>query len=267
MGGGGDEEENSNLAFRATISLDEAFHGINKEITGTRRELCEKCGGSGAKSGGHRSCGHCGGRGQVQRRMLGMVLMQTCSVCHGSGEVIANPCPTCDASGSVERPFTQEFRIPKGIYHGAKLRIEGEGHHFSRSLNPGDLYVLIEIKSDSRFDRRDDDLLTTVSVDIATASLGGTVDVPTIDGEPVKVKINSGIQTGATLRVHDRGMPKLHSRERRGDMLVSVRVDTPRELTKRQRELLEELRRSLHGEGEPGAKADPGVFGRIFGKE
>jgi molecular chaperone DnaJ len=125
----------------------------------------------------------------------------------------------------------------------------------------------VKVKTDPRFERHEDDLTVTSGVDVALASLGGNVDVPTIDGEPVKVKLPAGVQAGATFRVRERGMPKLHGRGR-GDLLVKVRVDVPRELNARQRELLEELHRSFGGDQHPHEpKSDGGVFGRIFGKD
>ena len=154
---------------------------------------------------------------------------------------------------------------------GGSLRISGVGVGAPHGGEPGDLYVHIRVKPDPRFDRHEDDLKVTTGVDVALASLGGAVEVPPIDGEPVKVKIPAGGQAGATFRVREKGMPKLHGRGR-GDLLVAVRVDVPKELTARQRELLEELHQTFHpehghGHSHKGEKGEGGVFGRIFGKD
>jgi molecular chaperone DnaJ len=177
---------------------------------------------------------------------------------------VEDPCKDCHGQGRVRREADLKVKIPPGIYDGATLRISGEGEAPPHGGEAGDLYVHVKVKRDARFERHEDDLRVTAGVDVALASLGGNVDVPTIDGEPVKVKLPSGVQAGATFRVREKGMPKLHGRGR-GDMLVIVRVDVPRELNSRQRELLEELKRSF--DGEHGPKPDSGVFGRIFGKE
>lgn len=266
-GGGRRRAQGADLKYEASITLEDAFHGTQLPLKFGRAESCATCHGSGAKPGtGAKRCSTCRGSGRVQLSQGFFSMAQTCPKCAGEGQVVDDPCKDCRGQGRVRREADLKIKIPPGIYDGATLRISGEGEGAPHGGEPGDLYVHIKVAGDPRFERREDDLSATAGVDVATASLGGAVDVPTIDGEPVKVKLPAGVQAGATFRVREKGMPKLHGRGR-GDLLVHVRVDVPRDLTARQRELLEELRRSLHGEGEPGAKADPGVFGRIFGKE
>ena len=256
----------ADLKYEASISLEDAFTGTQLPLKFPRPESCETCRGTGAKPGtGAKRCAQCRGSGRIQLSQGFFSMAQTCPRCGGEGQVVEDPCKDCKGQGRVRREADLKIKIPPGIYDGATLRITGEGEGAPRGGEPGDLYVHIRVAGDPRFERREDDLLVTAGVDVASASLGGSAEVPTIDGEPVKVKIPAGVQGGAVFRVREKGMPKLHGRGR-GDLLVTVRVDVPKDLTARQRELLEELRKSLHGEDGAG-KSDSGVFGRIFGKE
>ena len=269
FGGGGGagrrRAQGADLKYETEISLEDAFNGVQLPLKFMRAEPCATCRGSGAKPGtGAKRCGTCRGSGRVQLSQGFFSMAQTCPKCSGAGQVVEDPCRDCRGQGRVRREADLKVKIPPGIYDGATLRISGAGEAPAHVGEAGDLYVHVKVGADPRFERHEDDLRVTAGVDVATASLGGAVDVPTIDGEPVKVKLPAGVQTGAIFRVHERGMPKLHGRGR-GDLLVAVRVDVPRELTARQRELLEELRKSLGGEHAP--KSDGGVFGRIFGKD
>lgn len=269
QGGGGRRRgpaRGNDLKYETTITLEDAFHGKQLPVHFERVEQCETCHGSGAKAGsGRKRCAQCRGSGRVQISQGFFSMAQTCPKCGGEGEVVEDPCKSCRGAGRVRKQADLKIKIPPGIYHGATLRISGEGEAAPRGGTPGDLYLEVRVAPDARFERKEDDLNVHASVDIATASLGGVVEAPTIDGDPVKVKIAAGTQAGATLRVREKGMPKLHGRGR-GDLLVHVRVEVPRELTSRQKELLEELRASLNGEEhKPGEKGDGGVFGKIFG--
>ncbi len=265
--GGGSRRRSSgaDLKYETEISLDDAFHGLQLPLKFPRVESCATCGGSGAKPGSRlKRCAECRGSGRIQLSQGFFSMTQTCPRCRGEGQIVEDPCRNCNGQGRVRREADLKVKIPPGIYDGATLRISGEGEAAPHGGARGDLYVHVRVKADPRFDRHEDDLKSAVGVDLATAALGGAVEVPTIDGEPVRVKVPSGVQSGAILRVRERGMPRLHGRGR-GDLLVSVRVDVPRELTARQRELLEELRKTFHPDAE--GKGDSGVFGRIFGKE
>ena len=264
-GGGRRRAGGADLKYEAELSLEDAFKGTQLPLKFARAQSCATCHGSGAKPGSSpKRCPQCRGSGRVQLSQGFFSMAQTCPKCAGEGQVVEDPCKDCRGQGRVRREAELKIKIPPGIYDGATLRITGEGEGAPRGGEPGDLYVHVSVRSDPRFERREDDLTVTAGVDVALAALGGAIDVPTIDGEPVKVKLPAGVQAGATFRVREKGMPKLHGRGR-GDLLVAVRVDVPKELTARQRELFEELHRSLHGEHE--GKPDAGVFGRIFGKE
>lgn len=252
----------SDLKYSTTISLEDAFKGVQLPLHFERVESCGTCHGSGGKPGsGVKRCTQCRGSGRVQVSQGFFAMSQTCPRCGGEGQIVEDPCKDCKGQGRVRKDAELKIKIPPGIYHGATLRISGEGEAGPRGAERGDLYLEVHLKSDPRFERHEDDLAVNAHVDIATASLGGTTTVPTIDGEPVTVKISHGTQTGATLRVRDKGMPKLHGRGR-GDLLVHVKVEVPRELTARQKELLEEFRKTLDEDH----KGDGGVFGKIFGK-
>ncbi len=264
-GAGRRRAQGADLKYEAQISLDDAFHGAQLPLKFARAESCATCRGSGAKPGTSvKRCPQCRGSGRIQMSQGFFSMAQTCPKCSGEGQVVEDPCKDCRGQGRVRREADLKIKIPPGIYDGATLRITGEGEAPTHGGDAGDLYVHVRIKADSRFERREDDLTVRASVDVATAALGGGVSVPTIDGEPVKVKIPPGVQAGATFRVREKGMPKLHSRGR-GDMLVTVGIDVPRELNARQKELFEELHKSFHADQT--GKDEGGVFGRIFGKE
>ncbi|MEK7383403.1 MAG: molecular chaperone DnaJ [Elusimicrobiota bacterium] len=264
-GGGRRAAHGADLKYEVAISLENAFHGAQMPLHFTRAQSCVVCRGTGAKPGSSvKRCSQCRGQGRVQFSQGFFSMSQTCPSCAGEGQVMENPCKDCRGQGRTRAEAELKVKIPPGIYDGATLRISGEGEAAPRGGQPGDLYVHVKVKPDPRFERHEDDLLVTSGVDVATAALGGTTDVPTIDGEPVKVKIPAGVQGGATFRVRERGMPKLHGRGR-GDLLVSIRVDVPRDLSARQRELFEQLQGSFHAKH--AAPGDPGVFGRIFGRE
>jgi molecular chaperone DnaJ len=269
-GGGrrGGPRRGSDLKYEVEISLEEAFNGKRFPLSFDRVELCPTCHGSGAKSGSSlKRCPTCRGMGRVQFSQGFFSMTQACPDCGGEGQRIDNPCRDCRGAGRVRKHAELTVKIPPGIYDGATLRISGEGEAGGRGAPPGDLFVLVRLKTDPRFERVEDDLKLHANIDIAEAALGTTLQVPTMDGEPTTIRIPSGTQHGATLRVREKGMPKLHGRGR-GDLLVQVRLTVPHDLTARQKELLEEFSRSLHGEGKhegEGGKDDGGIFKKIFG--
>jgi molecular chaperone DnaJ len=262
-GGGRRAARGNDLKYSTTITLEDAFKGAQLPLNFQRVEACGTCHGSGGKPGSSvKRCSQCRGSGRVQVSQGFFAMSQACPQCGGEGQVVDNPCKDCKGHGRVRKDAQLKVKIPPGIYHGATLRISGEGEAGPRGAQAGDLYLEVHLKPDPRFERHEDDLAVNAHVDIASAALGGTTTVPTIDGEPVTVKISHGTQTGATLRVREKGMPKLHGRGR-GDLLVHVKVEIPRDLTAKQKELLEEFRKTLSEE-----HADKsGVFDRIFGKD
>ncbi len=271
QGGGGRRgpRRGNDLKYEVEISLEDAFKGRQMPLQFDRVESCETCKGTGAKgAAAAKRCGRCRGSGRVQFSQGFFSMAQACPDCGGEGHTIDNPCRDCRGSGAARKPAKLTVKIPAGIYDGATLRITGEGEAGGRGAEQGDLYVLIRVAVDPRFERTDDDLKVHASLDIAEACLGATLEVPTIDGEPTKIKIAAGTQHGATLRLREKGMPKLHGRGR-GDLLVQIKLVVPQHLTERQRELLSEFARSLH-EGDPahprGEKEHGGIFKKIFGE-
>ncbi len=267
-GGRGGPRRGNDLKYEVDISLEDAFHGAQLPLQFTRITPCATCRGSGAKPGsGVKRCARCRGSGRVQFSQGFFSMTQTCPECNGEGSVVENPCKDCGGQGRVRRPAKLTVKVPAGIYDGATLRIAGEGEAGGRGAEAGDLYVLVRVKGDPRFERHEDDLITERQVDITEAALGTTVEVAGVGGERTKIKIPAGVQHGAMLRVREHGMPKLHGRGR-GDLLVRVKVHVPQDLTSEQRTLLEELARSLHGENPDAPRENEGgVFKKIFGKD
>jgi len=283
-GGGGrrGSRRGRDLKYETEVSLENAFHGTQMPLSFERLEVCGTCGGTGAKEGsGLKRCGQCRGTGRVQMSQGFFSLSQTCPACRGEGQIIENPCHSCRGAGRSRKEAKLTVKIPPGIYDGANLRIAGEGEAGARGMASGDLYVLIRVKPDPRFERVEDDLVSERGVNIAEAAVGASLDLAAIDGERIKIKVPAGVQHGAMLRVRGQGMPKLHGKGR-GDLLVRVKVEVPKSLTPHQEKILADLARSLRGEtesdsktsangsarhGSETAKDDGGIFRKIFGKD
>lgn len=261
----------ADLKYEVEVSLEDAYRGVQIPLQFERVEACGTCQGSGSRSGsGTKRCPQCRGSGRVQFSQGFFSMTQTCDECGGEGQIIDNPCRDCRGAGRVRRGAKLTVKIPRGVYEGATLRVSGEGEAGVRGAPAGDLYVLVRVKSDPRFERVEDDLLVEQSIDIARAALGTTLEVVTLDGERTRIKLPAGVQHGATFRVREKGMPKLHGRGY-GDLMVKVRLRVPQDLTARQRKLLEEFEGTLHADGEAPASSsvqDEGsLFKKIFGKE
>lgn len=276
-GGPRRRQHGADLKFETTITLDQAFTGATAPLHFDRVEGCGTCKGSGAKPGSRpKTCTQCRGSGRVQFSQGFFSMQQTCPRCGGEGQVVDDPCRDCRGQGRVRRPAELKVKIPAGIYDGATLRIQGEGEAPPHGGIPGDLYVRVRIKPDPRFERKEDDLLTETVVDVATAALGGAVDVPVIDGdEPQRIRIPAGVRSGATFRLRGHGMPRLQAKGR-GDLLVRIRIEVPDELSAEQKKLFEQLGRTFGRHEGPGAASAEelgregeggGIFGRIFGKD
>ncbi len=281
-GGGGrrGSHRGRDLKYETEISLEQAFHGAQIPLSFERLEVCQTCGGTGAKEGsGLKRCGQCRGSGRVQLSQGFFSLSQTCPACRGEGQIIENPCRTCRGAGRSRKEAKLTVKIPPGVYDGATLRISGEGEAGARGTASGDLYVLVRVKTDPRFERTEDDLISERGINIAEAAVGSSLEISAVDGERLTIKIPAGVQHGAMLRVRGQGMPKLHGKGR-GDLLVRVKIEVPKSLTPHQEKLLLELARSLRGEEATGASAngsarrdethakdDGGIFRKIFGKE
>jgi len=265
MGGGqGGRRTNvlrgSDLRFDLEISLEDAFNGRTVEVPIDTAVQCEPCGGSGAKAGtSARTCSMCDGRGQVRARQGFFVVEQVCPTCRGSGEVIADPCQACRGEGRVEKRRSLEVRIPEGVDEGTRIRLSGEGEAGIRGGPAGDLYIFIHLARHSVFQREGTTLFVRCPISITTAALGGTIEVPGLDRKMNEIKIPAGTQTGKQLRHRGAGMPVLNGHGR-GDMVVQLDVETPTKLSARQRELLEEFRKTETGEECP---ASSGFFSKL----
>jgi len=230
------------ILVRATVTLEEAAFGTEVDVEYSALSNCETCEGTGSSPGTHPvTCPDCGGGGQVrmaQRSVFGtMMSVTTCPTCNGEGSLIADPCPDCAGSGATPNKIKVNVEVPPGVSRGTRLRLSGRGESGGRAGQAGDLFVEIDVEVDERFERRDTDLVHSLSVSVPEATLGARIEVPTIDGEPESLEIPPGTQPGAVFTFSGRGMPFL-GRRRRGDMHVVVDVTIPEVLTSEEEELV-----------------------------
>jgi molecular chaperone DnaJ len=241
-------QRGNDLRYKLSISFEEAALGCEKEVEISRTEVCSTCQGTGSKPGSQPSrCPTCDGTGQirrVQRSLFGQFInTAVCSQCHGEGRIITDPCRECKGTGFQKCKRRISVRVPAGVDDGNGIRLSGEGDAGSRGGSPGNLYVVLSVAKHDYFTREGEDVIYELPVNFAQAALGAEVEVPTLYGK-ASLKIPSGSQTGKVFRLKDRGIPYLH-RSGRGDQLVRLLVVTPESLTKEQRQLFEELAKSL----------------------
>ncbi len=237
----GGRARGADLRYNMDISLEDAFSGKTAQINIPTSIACEVCSGTGAKPGTQpKPCRTCNGAGKIRHAQGFFTLERTCPTCQGRGSVIEDPCANCGGAGRVTRERNLQVQIPAGVEDGTRIRLGGEGEAGMRGGPAGDLYIFLSIEPHAFFQREGADLYCRAPISMVTASLGGTVEVPTIGGEKTKVKIPEGTQSGKRLRLPGAGMPVLRTRSM-GDMYVQVVVETPQNLTKRQRELLAEF--------------------------
>jgi len=259
-GGRGGRERGADLRYNMEITLEDAFQGKAAQINIPIPVTCEACSGTGAKSGTKpKICASCGGAGKVRHAQGFFTLERTCVACQGRGQVIEQPCPTCSGSGRVTRSRTLAVNIPPGVEDGTRIRLAGEGEAGVRGGPSGDLYIFLSLAAHAFFQRDGADLHCRVPVSMVTAALGGEFELPTIDGSNSRVKIPPGTQSGRRFRLSGKGMPVLRSKQS-GDMYVQVMVETPQNLTKRQRELLMEFEQLSSHDTHPEAT---GFFGKV----
>jgi molecular chaperone DnaJ len=256
-GGGQQVYRGSDLSYAMEITLEEAARGKETQIRIPSWENCETCGGSGAKPGtSAKTCGSCGGSGTVHMRQGFFSIQQTCPHCHGSGKIIPDPCMTCNGQGKVKKQKTLEVKIPAGINEGMRIRSAGNGEPGVNGGPSGDLYIEIRIKQHDLFERDGDDLHCTMPVSMVTATLGGTIEVPTLGGK-AEIELPEGTQHGKTFRLRGKGIKGVRS-SYPGDLYCHIAVETPVKLTEHQKKLLKELDESLKKGGErhsPNAKS------------
>lgn len=252
-GGGARQQQNfqgDDIQVRVEISLEEAARGVKKQITVPTYVECDVCHGAGAKPGtSATTCHNCGGTGTIHVRQAIFQLQQTCPVCHGSGKEIKEPCVKCHGDGRVKSSKTVEVNIPAGIDDGQRVRITGEGEPGVHGAPAGDLYIYVSVRTHDIFHRDPDnptDLHCELPISFATAALGGEVEIPTLDGK-VKIHIAEGTQTGKRLRVKGKGVKSVRG-SLMGDLYCHVVVETPINLTERQKELLREFESIATGE-------------------
>jgi molecular chaperone DnaJ len=247
----------SDLSYAMEITLEEAANGKDSQIRIPSWNDCETCKGSGAKPGtSPKTCTTCNGSGQVHMRQGFFSIQQTCPQCRGGGKIIPDPCVTCQGAGRIKTNKTLEVKIPAGINEGMRIRSAGNGEPGTNGGPPGDLYIEIRIKQHEIFERDGDDLHCTVPVGIATASLGGSIEVPTLGGK-AEIELPEGTQHGKTFRLRGKGVKGVRS-SYPGDLYCHVSVETPIKLTEHQRKLLRELDESFKKSGDrhsPNAKS------------
>ncbi|MDO9334274.1 MAG: molecular chaperone DnaJ, partial [Dehalococcoidales bacterium] len=241
-------EKGQPLHYSATLTLEEAAFGVEKEIPITRIEYCSECQGTGAKTGTQPTrCSVCNGTGQIKRTQASVfgrfTNITTCPQCRGEGRIVTEPCPKCKGNGRERKQRTIPVKIPAGISDGIQMRVRSEGNAGFRGGPAGDLFVTIEVEEHEVFKRDGDDILYELPINFAQAALGTEVEVPTLDGN-AKLKIPAGTQTTSVFRLKNKGIQHLDERGR-GDELVTVNVFTPDSLTKEQRQLFEKLAESL----------------------
>ena len=250
-GRGGGRERGADLRFNMEITLGEAFTGKTAQVRLPTSVTCEVCSGAGAKPGTKpKACTTCVGHGKVRQTQGFFTLERTCPACHGRGQVIDNPCTACSGSGRTTRERTLSVNIPAGVEDGTRIRLAGEGEAGVRGGPTGDLYIFLSIGAHEFFQRDGADLHCRVPISMVTASLGGEFEVPVIDGSKSRVKVPHGTQSGRRFRLAGKGMPVLRTKQT-GDMYVQVMVETPQNLTKKQRELLAEFEKLSSQETQP----------------
>jgi molecular chaperone DnaJ len=240
-GGRSRAQRGSDLRYNLRVSLEESFSGIQKTINVPASVACEVCRGTGAEGGAEPvTCPTCSGMGKVRAQQGFFTVERTCPTCSGMGQIIKNPCRACGGAGRTEKERALSVNIQAGVETGTRIRLAGEGEAGLRGGPTGDLYIFIEVKDHPIFQRDGVHLFCRIPVSITTAALGGEVEVPTIDGGKSRVKVPAGSQTGKQMRLRAKGMPALRGGGS-GDMLIELAVETPVNLTSRQKELMREF--------------------------
>ncbi len=241
QGGGRRAARGSDLRYNLRVSLEEAYSGLQKTINVPTAVACSSCEGTGAEGGVEpTTCPTCSGMGKVRAQQGFFTVERSCPTCAGLGQIIKNPCKSCHGSGRVEKERALSVNIPAGVETGTRIRLAGEGEAGMRGGPPGDLYIFVEVTPHKLFERDSVNLYCRVPVSMAKAALGGSIEVPTIDGGRGRVQIPAGSQSGRQMRLRGKGMPALRGGGI-GDMFIELAVETPVNLTARQKELLQEF--------------------------
>lgn len=264
FGGGGGRSSNgaqrgSDLRYTLEVTLEQAFKGTKANLTIPVLSECEACHGSGAEPGSAvETCPTCKGKGNVRTQSGFFTVERPCPTCQGNGKIVKNPCKSCGGQGRKRKERKLEVNIPAGVDDGTRIRLSGEGEAGLRGGPAGDLYVEMSVKSHKLFKREDAHLYCRVPVSMVTATLGGSIEVPSIEGGRLKVNVPAGTQSGTQMRLGGKGMSILRS-SNRGDMYVEIAVETPVNLSKQQKELLQQF----DGGGKNNSPESTGFFNRV----
>ncbi|MEM1344554.1 MAG: molecular chaperone DnaJ [Pseudomonadota bacterium] len=246
MGGRGQRrsgvQRGADLRYNLAVTLEEAFEGKSQTITVPGSVVCEACNGTGSEGGAPpQTCPTCGGHGKVRAQQGFFTIERTCPTCGGRGKVVKNPCKVCQGTGFVRRDRTLNVDIPAGVDTGTRIRLSGEGEAGPRGGPAGDLYIFVEVRPHALFERDRLDLYCRIPMPMTTAALGGELEAPLLDGGRTRVKVPAGVQNGKRLRLRGKGMPALQRPGQVGDLYIELQVETPVNLTPRQKELLREF--------------------------
>ena len=252
-------QRGQDVRYDLEIRFEDAVFGMTAEIQVPRSELCDHCGGKGAEPGsGPTTCPACHGRGEVIYQQSFLSVRRTCGQCGGAGQVIRTPCRQCRGQGYQQVNRKLKVNLPAGVDNGTRLRLAHEGEPGANSGPPGDLYVVLKVREHAFFERHEYDLHCTIPVNMAQAALGATIEIPTLE-QPETLKIPEGTQTGSQLRIRHKGVPHVNSHNR-GDIVAHIDVKTPTKLTRDQKKLLEQLRETLPTDNQP---AEKGIFEKV----
>jgi molecular chaperone DnaJ len=245
-GGGQTRTRGGDLRYNLEVSLEDAFQGKQVKIRVPTAVSCDACNGSGSEEGSQPiACPTCQGAGRVRGTQGFFTVERTCHACHGAGQILENPCRDCAGEGRVEKDKTLSVNIPAGVEEGTRIRLAGEGEAGLRDGPPGDLYIFLTLASHRLFQRDGANLHIQVPIEMTVAALGGTIDVPTIDGKRARVTVPAGTQSDNQFRLKGKGMSVMRSGSR-GDQFVHVRIETPVNLTKEQKELLNKFAKAAN---------------------
>ena len=258
--GGGGSARGADLRYNLEITLEDAFNGKRAKVRAPTMVVCGECGGSGAEGASRPvACSTCGGAGKVRTQQGFFTIERTCPACQGAGRVIGDPCKNCRGQGRVQREKTLSVNIPAGVEDGTRIRLAGEGEAGLRAAPPGDLYIFLTLKPHRFFRREGANLYCRVPISMVTASLGGAIEVPTVDGTRARVNVPAGTQSGRQFRLKGKGMTPMRGAAR-GDMYIQAEIETPVNLTKRQQELLHEFKAAGGKQTSPESE---GFFARV----
>jgi molecular chaperone DnaJ len=258
--GGRGDTRGQDLRFNLEITLEQAYGGTEATVRVPSSVSCETCHGSGAEAGSKpHQCTTCQGRGRVRAQQGFFTVERACPTCHGAGQVIDKPCKSCQGQGRVRRDKTLKVNIPAGVEDGTRIRLTGEGEAGTRGGPAGDLYVFLSVRRHQLFDREGADVHCKVPISMVQAALGGNIEVPTLDTKMARINIPSGAQGGHQFRLRGKGMPIMRSSQH-GDMYIEIMVETPVNLTTKQKELLKEFDKA--GGGKTSPESD-GFFSKV----